>query len=114
MTKEEIMEIIRKELPGLIATEPSVKYEVLGIVAEISVSKEEYNKDRDVLLKVISDLREDFNDLRQDLKDLREDFNNLRQDLKDLREDFNRTSAENQLSTKGRLRASQLHTGNIS
>jgi len=55
--KEEIEKVIIEELPRLMAESPAFRHQLMGIVAEVFVRKEELKQ----VLDAIRDLREDFN-----------------------------------------------------
>jgi len=104
LTKEEIIAIISQEIPHLISEHPEVRYELIGVMSEVFVKKDETNK----ILAEIKNLRGDFNIISQEIralreatdknsqeiKALREDFNIISQEIKALREDFNIISQE--------------------
>lgn len=57
MTEEELKAFIVKELPRIIAEHPEIKYEILGLVTESFVKKDDFK----AVLDEIRLLREDFN-----------------------------------------------------
>jgi len=57
MEKREIEKIIIEELPRLLAQSPAFRHQLIGIMAEVFVRKDELKQ----VLDAIKDLREDFN-----------------------------------------------------
>ena len=100
MSREEIIRVIKEELPKILLEDSLFKAQIIGILAEALATKGEIGK----IIKEIKILREDFirgttklwneiKNLREETVKLREDFTRettkLWDELKALREDFN-------------------------
>lgn len=94
MTEEKLKAFIVKELPRIIAEHPEIRYEILGVVSESFVKKEDFK----AVIDEIRLLREDFNRRFEEhsraIRELREDFNRRFEELSQVivrfREDFNK------------------------
>lgn len=89
MTDEELRDFIAKELPRLIAEKPEIRYEILGVVSESFVTRDELK----AVLDEIRQLREDFNRRFEEhslrLEEHSRRIEELAQAIAGLREDFN-------------------------
>lgn len=87
LTKEEVIAVITQEIPRLISEHPEVRYELIGVMSEVFVKKDEHTE----ILTEIKALREasnrhtqEINRNTQELKALREDFNAMSQQIKEI------------------------------
>jgi hypothetical protein len=82
MTEQEILELIRRHLPRLLQESPEVREWVRGLVAEYSVTREEWNallQRLDRLTEALERLQVAFEALRAEFEQLREEFRQTRE-----------------------------------
>jgi len=101
MSREEIIRVIKEELPKILLEDSLFKAQIIGILAEALATKGEIGK----IIKEIKILREDFiretTKLWNEVKSLREEttklwneIKNLREETVKLREDFTRETTK--------------------
>jgi len=106
-TEAEIIQLISRELPRLILQNPEIRYEVIGVMAEVFAKKDELTAVLNELKQLHEDSEQRWLDFRNELKQLRQDFEQHRleylQEIKALREDFKalRTDVNKELKPFG-------------
>jgi hypothetical protein len=95
--KEEIEKIIIAELPRLMAESPAFRQQLIGIVAEVFVRKEELKQ----VLDAIRDLREDFNTRFEEHSRILEGYSKRLEELSKRQEEHSRILKEHSKRLEG-------------